>query len=217
MNSLLFQKIKRVNCLTSEDLHLISDTPLDKRMKKLENHLIERFEKTIPFEQSLIRGLDYKVISEYPDVPGEHWGFEYIIWANNEGIIYGYPDGFFRPDKDVSQGEFLAILHRYKKVSLRTHFLNEHWTEPYYEQARNSNWIQEDQVNLIERNLPISFEKATSIICNSFGRKYLDTYIYFKELGFESESKRSQNISRSQLVRMFYYFSQTAGYKREGQ
>ncbi|MDO5712880.1 MAG: S-layer homology domain-containing protein [Tissierellia bacterium] len=43
----------------------------------------------------------------------EHWAKEYIQWATREGILHGYPDGKFRPNDMVSQGEFYKMVNRF--------------------------------------------------------------------------------------------------------
>lgn len=42
----------------------------------------------------------------------EHWAAPQISWAINEGLMKGYPDGSFKPDKPVTRAELAVILHR---------------------------------------------------------------------------------------------------------
>ena len=42
----------------------------------------------------------------------EHWAAPQIRWAINEGLLKGYPDGSFKPDKPVTRAELAVILHR---------------------------------------------------------------------------------------------------------
>lgn len=52
----------------------------------------------------------------FKDVPKSHWAFDYVNKAcqikNSQGIpaIVGYPDGRFKPSKNISYGEILKIL-----------------------------------------------------------------------------------------------------------
>lgn len=42
-----------------------------------------------------------------------------ILWATENGIVYGNTDGTFRPEKSITREEMVAILYRYageKKV-----------------------------------------------------------------------------------------------------
>lgn len=45
------------------------------------------------------------------DVSG-HWAKASIEWAKEKGLIKGYPDGSFQPDKPVTRAELAVILHR---------------------------------------------------------------------------------------------------------
>lgn len=42
----------------------------------------------------------------------EHWAAPQIRWAIHEGLLKGYPDGSFQPDKPVTRAEMAVILHR---------------------------------------------------------------------------------------------------------
>ena len=44
----------------------------------------------------------------------DHWAAPYIRWAIREGLLKGYPDGTFQPDKPVTRAELAVILHRMK-------------------------------------------------------------------------------------------------------
>lgn len=47
--------------------------------------------------------------SQFSDVQG-HWAEGYIYNAQTAGLIIGYPDGTFQPDKTISRAEFITIL-----------------------------------------------------------------------------------------------------------
>ncbi|MCQ6562307.1 S-layer homology domain-containing protein [Paenibacillus mendelii] len=46
------------------------------------------------------------------DVPSSHWAAESIRQAAQLGIVTGYEDGTFKPGKEVSRAEFVAMLAR---------------------------------------------------------------------------------------------------------
>ena len=41
-----------------------------------------------------------------------HWAVKDIDWAVERGLMKGYPDGTFKPDKPVTRAELAVILHR---------------------------------------------------------------------------------------------------------
>lgn len=46
----------------------------------------------------------------FRDIPAGQWYTTYICYAKEQGIIEGYADGFFLPDKDISKVEALKIV-----------------------------------------------------------------------------------------------------------
>lgn len=48
----------------------------------------------------------------FPDVPENHWAYEYIGRLAAAGIIEGYPDGMFNGHRMMSRYEFAAMLYR---------------------------------------------------------------------------------------------------------
>ena len=41
-----------------------------------------------------------------------HWGKDYITYLVGKGAIAGYPDGTFKPDKAISNAEFITIVNK---------------------------------------------------------------------------------------------------------
>ena len=52
------------------------------------------------------------LISSFADVPGGLWSAPYINYVSTQGIVAGYSDGSFQPDKTISFAESLTILLR---------------------------------------------------------------------------------------------------------
>ncbi len=49
-------------------------------------------------------------VSSFTDVAAEHWAVGYIGWAAGKGIVNGYGDGTFGPDKAVSYQEAVKMV-----------------------------------------------------------------------------------------------------------
>lgn len=47
---------------------------------------------------------------KFYDVSSKHWANKYITAMNTRGVVNGYPDGSFGPDKGVSRSEFATML-----------------------------------------------------------------------------------------------------------
>lgn len=48
----------------------------------------------------------------FPDVPENHWAYEYVKGLCEQGIIDGYPDGNFNGNRSMTRYEFAAMLYR---------------------------------------------------------------------------------------------------------
>ncbi len=80
----------------------------------------------------------------FPDVPAEHWACKYVQNAYAKGLISGYPDGSFAPNKTITRAETTKIINRLldrvpHKLAIDTHsefniftdVSSSHWA--YYE------------------------------------------------------------------------------------
>ncbi len=48
----------------------------------------------------------------FPDVPENHWAYDYVESLQKRGIIEGYPDGNFAGDRSMTRYEYAAMLYR---------------------------------------------------------------------------------------------------------
>ena len=48
----------------------------------------------------------------FSDVHGAEWYISYLMTALEEGLIEGYPDGFFRPNRPITRAETCTIVNR---------------------------------------------------------------------------------------------------------
>ena len=58
------------------------------------------------------QALDPMKIKLFPDVPENHWAYEYIATLAGNGILEGYPDGNFGGNRMMTRYEFGAIVYR---------------------------------------------------------------------------------------------------------
>ena len=50
------------------------------------------------------------VPKDFPDVPDDYWAMEFIDALSARGLLSGFPDGTFRPDKPVTRAELAAQI-----------------------------------------------------------------------------------------------------------
>jgi len=88
-----------------------------------QNKAMERQEKMIADQQAQIAQLmgvvnqltggQMALRSEpFPDVPENHWAYEYVEKLRAAGMIEGYPDGEYKGDRTMTRYEWAAILAR---------------------------------------------------------------------------------------------------------
>ncbi|MDR0491460.1 MAG: S-layer homology domain-containing protein, partial [Oscillospiraceae bacterium] len=51
--------------------------------------------------------------SEFTDVPDGQWYTDAVIWAAENEIVRGYPEGDFRPNDNITREQFATILYGY--------------------------------------------------------------------------------------------------------
>lgn len=57
------------------------------------------------------RTSDIKNVS-FPDVPKDHWAYNYVKSLADRGYVTGYPDGEFKGDRSLTRYEYAAIIYR---------------------------------------------------------------------------------------------------------
>ena len=73
----------------------------------------------------------------FPDVAEGDWFCSYVRQARELGILAGYPDGTFKPARQVTYGEFLAMAMRGQSAQKP----GTHWARGFYEAACESGVI----------------------------------------------------------------------------
>ena len=56
-----------------------------------------------------------KVEKAFTDVKSSDWFYEAVLWAKKNGIVAGYEEGDFKPNKNVSRQEFAVIIMKFLK------------------------------------------------------------------------------------------------------
>ena len=57
-------------------------------------------------------GLQESTRGEFPDLPKNHWAYEYVRALADRGLINGYPDGEFKGGRQMTRYEFAAVIYR---------------------------------------------------------------------------------------------------------
>ena len=55
--------------------------------------------------------------TNFTDVSEGEWYSEAVKWASSTGVVEGYPDGTFGPEKSITREEFATLLYRYVELT----------------------------------------------------------------------------------------------------
>lgn len=88
-----------------------SRTALAREVIDLRGQLAEMGAKMAKMEKAFGM-LDETKTKLFPDIPANHWAYEYIAKLAGNGYIEGYPDGNFGGDRLMTRYEFAAMLYR---------------------------------------------------------------------------------------------------------
>lgn len=130
-------KVNGVSVPIAPDGKFTTTVPVDKVGKKL--ILVEaedKDKKTVRLSRRLIR------LVQFSDVKSGYWAKKPIEHTGTVGLVQGYPDGAFKPERELSRAELATLLVRAKGVTPygkpRQVFLDvkiSHWAAGYIEAA----------------------------------------------------------------------------------
>ncbi len=88
-----------------------SRTAMAREIVDLRGQLAEMGAKMAKME-AMFGMLDTSKTALFPDIPENHWAYEYVAKLAGNGIIEGYPDGSFGGDRHLTRYEFAVALYR---------------------------------------------------------------------------------------------------------
>lgn len=88
--------------------------------------------------------------SNFKDVPKSHQYSKSIDWAYSTGLIKGYEDGTFRPDKIITRQELAVMLNRYTQIIAKSYMpiINE---KIYFKDEKNIGGFAKDSVSYLQK------------------------------------------------------------------
>lgn len=107
---------------------------------------------------------------KFSDIKG-HWAENTITWGVERGIIGGYEDGTFKPDKNVTEAEFLTMLLRGYKPETKGGG-SVHWADGFYSFAKTLNLPLQGQEDISKRDQIINRQQVALIVSASQGVHY---------------------------------------------
>ena len=100
----------------------------------------QRFEKNIV----AVCRPQYQPEPEAKDDVAGHWAEEDIRWCMEHGLMQGYPDGSFQPDRPVTRAELAAVLRRFDGYTVQL------WDSDYVYKLQEENAKLNTRVDELE-------------------------------------------------------------------
>ncbi len=146
---------------------------------------IDRGEVTAIFTRLMIEQME--VDGNYPntftDVNPDDWYARHIGYAEMKGLIKGYPDNTFRPDKAITRGEFAALSARFDNSDVGSEGLSfsdvpsTHWAYESILKAEKLGWIKGYPDNTFRPDEIITREEVVTIVNRMLNRKADEKYV----------------------------------------
>lgn len=115
-----------------------------------------------------------QVVGQFKDVTKSHYAYDAINWAKSEGIITGYPDGTFKPNESITEGQFAKMLAEFlglkdDKGDLVKATSASHWSDTYYDSLAAYSVPLNGYFDNALRNKPVKRGVVASAIGNLTG------------------------------------------------
>lgn len=127
----------------------------------------EALVKRAEFNSMLLRALGHKPTNieqknPYSDLNSKHWAYNDIMKSQQIGLLYGYPDGTFRPDNLITKTEVASILSHITKEAVDDVSVLEQFTDkdniPF--------WGVHQYAKTIELGMYVNYPKADELLPN---------------------------------------------------
>lgn len=129
---------------------------------------------------------DYKLLYDVRN----HWGKDEIIAFHRNGIVSGYPNGTFKPDKEITLGEFFSIL---TKIDNSNQQIVREYSDKYNDKNQK---VRYKDVETIMRKV---------LNTDSFNWKEISLNIlYDKHYKSKSFDSMDNFVTRAEVIYMFY-------------
>ena len=117
------------------------------------------------------QGATVSQIKEFSDVADEYWANNSIKYLATAGVMAGYPDGNFKPDRIVTRAELASILVKAKNIAVSAPYTTgysdvskKNWAAPYIASAVELGFLTGRKGNKFEPNRGATRAEAVSAL-----------------------------------------------------
>ncbi len=180
------------------ELNLLSGTgagfELDKELTRAQ---ASTFIVKIMGEQSNVLS-NPETITAFSDVKGNEWFVPYVSYCYTNGIVSGYPDGTFQPNKLVSEQEFLSMM--LKVIGETDTAWNMIHSKAYSEglitaSTVDANFLRGDVVSIMTNSLELEVEGTSDTVISRLVSKGVITEDLAVEKGLMIKDELKSKIS----------------------
>lgn len=114
----------------------------------------------------------------FPDVTGENWYYDDVMYLYRNGIIGGYPDGTFRPGENVTTGQALKMILLAAGYA-EPETVASHWARGYLNLALDEGILERGEIT----DLDVSMTRALTakVAASALGLERLDSWQRFSD------------------------------------
>lgn len=106
--------------------------------------------------------------SSFTDVDDGSWYYDCVGYAQSAGIVKGYSDGTFQPNKQITRAEFATMVARYAKLengqSSSFSDVKGHWAEGAVAALTEQGWVGGYSDGTFHPDMPVTRAEVTKII-----------------------------------------------------
>lgn len=142
-----------------------------------------RAEVSTIFARVIAKGSPVVGYTSFKDIDDDKWYASSIGYIENTGLINGYEDGTFRPDKSITRAEFASIVSKYLKLqgtSGAAHFSDvkpTHWAKESIDLVSANGIMQGRQNNTFAPDDKISRQEVAAAMNKALRRVPNDDFV----------------------------------------
>ena len=115
-------------------------------------------------------------VAKYSDVKPQDWFVDSVMKLSAKDVIKGYPDGTFKPNKNITRAEFAIIASKYSKSGKMADetFYDvpaTHWAKYAIAKVKAEGWITGYPDGSFKPDAPITRAEAVAIVNRMFNRR----------------------------------------------
>ncbi len=145
---------------------------------------VTRAEVTAMFSRLIVKKMVFLDGSEskFSDVNEGDWYTAYVKFLSNAGIVNGYEDGTFGPNKPITRAEFATIASRFFELEEGNEnnfpdVADNHWAKDFIDSAAIKGWLVGYEDGTFRPDQPIKRSEAVTIINRMLNRVADKEYI----------------------------------------